>query len=60
MELQQFRVRKATLVSFILHVLKNGLDIPEFAFTVGDDEADEVVFERAPTEEPFCPARWLR
>ncbi|ETI34244.1 trehalose-phosphatase [Phytophthora nicotianae] len=44
-EVHQYGVSKAVAVSLILKVLKDRIDIPEFAFIVGDDESDEKMFQ---------------
>ncbi|POM71164.1 Trehalose-phosphatase [Phytophthora palmivora] len=44
-EVHQSGVSKAVAVSLILNVLKERVDVPEFAFVVGDDASDEKVFQ---------------
>ncbi|OWZ22070.1 Trehalose-phosphatase [Phytophthora megakarya] len=46
-EVHQAGVSKAVAVSLILNVLKERVDVPEFAFIVGDDASDEKVFQAA-------------
>ncbi|KAL3674533.1 hypothetical protein V7S43_000481 [Phytophthora oleae] len=48
-EVHQYGVSKAVAISLILNVLKERVDVPEFAFIVGDDDSDEKVFQAVHT-----------